>query len=197
MTQDFPSACERNKHTKKRHNDYVNETSRYPWEPLPNESARKHGYFVVYRDMKPAKRTLQAVADEVGLSESTIRTDSYKFKWVARAKAHDAHVAGIKSKAETERGSEEQEQLYTQSRHLLSTAMAKMQSVVDQLEPAAMTKEEGMILRTVVSTFGKIAIPVEHQGDDTTVVLTADDRLQRMAKIAETINAKIGNGDAS
>lgn len=59
------------------------------WELIENETAKQYEAFCAYRDMG-ADRSLRAVAEKLGKSETLISRWSGKNKWVERATAWDA-----------------------------------------------------------------------------------------------------------
>lgn len=62
----------------------------YPWAPQPGETAMGFQAFACYRDMPPGKRSIAAVARQLGRDASVLRALSAKFSWVDRAFAFDA-----------------------------------------------------------------------------------------------------------
>lgn len=62
----------------------------YPWGPQPGETAMGFQAFATYRDLPPGKRTIAAVARQIGRDATVLRALSAKFNWVDRAFAFDA-----------------------------------------------------------------------------------------------------------
>ncbi|MFJ4716783.1 hypothetical protein [Streptomyces sp. NPDC088785] len=62
-----------------------------PWEQQPDETPRKHGQFVTYRDLGRT-RTLQKAADGLQLHAVTVRKAAATCRWRERAESWDRHL---------------------------------------------------------------------------------------------------------
>ncbi|QKW06946.1 hypothetical protein HUT18_11610 [Streptomyces sp. NA04227] len=62
-----------------------------PWEQQPDETARKHGQFVTYRDLGRT-RTLQKAAEGLQLHPVTVRKAAATYRWRERADSWDRHL---------------------------------------------------------------------------------------------------------
>lgn len=60
-----------------------------PWERRPDERSDQHAAFRFYRDMAPAQRNMDAVAEHAGVTASTIRRWRDTWDWRDRAVAWD------------------------------------------------------------------------------------------------------------
>ncbi|GGZ23410.1 hypothetical protein GCM10010387_15710 [Streptomyces inusitatus] len=62
-----------------------------PWEQQPDETPRKHGQFVTYRDLGRT-RTLQKAAEGLQLHAVTVRKAAARYRWRDRVEAWDRHL---------------------------------------------------------------------------------------------------------
>jgi hypothetical protein len=62
------------------------------WEKQPGESNRSWSGFVVYRDLPPSERTIQAVAETIQKTPSLVRRWSAENSWVSRAAEYDSFI---------------------------------------------------------------------------------------------------------
>lgn len=65
------------------------------WEQLPGESARSHAAFRKFRELNPANRRLDDVAEMVGVTGRAVRQWAAKWDWWDRAEAWDAECYRI------------------------------------------------------------------------------------------------------
>lgn len=81
----------------------VPEPERLPWERMKGESAAAFHNFAIYRDLGPHRSLTKAALDRK-LSVVTLKQQSAKYDWVARAEAYDDHVdSQLREARETER----------------------------------------------------------------------------------------------
>ncbi len=62
------------------------------WDRQLGESSRSWSGFVVYRDLPPSERTIQAVAETIQKTPSLVRRWSAKNNWVSRVSEYDQHL---------------------------------------------------------------------------------------------------------
>jgi hypothetical protein len=62
------------------------------WEKQPGESNKRWSGFVVYRDLPPSERTIQAVAETIQKTPSLVRRWSAENSWVSRAAEYDSFI---------------------------------------------------------------------------------------------------------
>ncbi len=62
-----------------------------PWEQQPNETAKRYGQFVTFRDLGRT-RTLPRTAELLQRHPVTVRKTSAEFRWLERAEAYDRHL---------------------------------------------------------------------------------------------------------
>lgn len=70
----------------------------HKWERLPQESSKQFEAFTLYRDLGP-NRSIQKVAQERTEGRphtSRLKEWSFKYEWVERATAYDAHLDEIR-----------------------------------------------------------------------------------------------------
>lgn len=59
-----------------------------PWDKQPNETARRYGYFCIFRDLGPT-RTLVRAASDLSMSYGHTRDTASTYRWSERATAWD------------------------------------------------------------------------------------------------------------
>jgi len=73
------------------------------WHRRPDESTKAFHAFMLYRDMLPKSRSLQKVCQKIGKTPSYVtylQKWSSRYSWVARATAHDDHLAQVRTEAQ-------------------------------------------------------------------------------------------------
>ena len=124
-----------------------------PWERRHTDSAQMWQAFVLYRDMgtmhgeRPGRRSLQLVAEQVGLSKSQLGNWSAEHGWRERCTLYDMHLDSISLEA-TEKNVRDMNKRHIRSARLLQrfagTEMGKyatkaeerMHDPVDDAKPA-------------------------------------------------------------
>ena len=108
-----------------------------PWERQPEETNKAWNAFRLYRDMEPAERSTQEVANKLLLNSTRhIREWCTEHNWVARAGAYDAHVDELKrNQRERERlaASERRIQL---AKNMQLVGGAKIQEIGKKIQDA-------------------------------------------------------------
>lgn len=78
-------------------------TENQPWHRQPRESSKAFHAFMLYRDMPPKERSLEKVRQKLTKTPPYLRHlkkwSSY-YSWVARAQAHDDHLAAVGAEAQ-------------------------------------------------------------------------------------------------
>lgn len=69
--------------------------SEYMDKPLEGESSKQFTRYCMYRDMHPNDRSIASVADRLGEPHKNLEYASSKYKWVARALAHDQKIQNL------------------------------------------------------------------------------------------------------
>ncbi len=105
------------------------------WERQPGETDKAYAAFVLYRDMHPSSRTMDAVRETLG--QRTVRgleLWSSRFAWLERVKAYDAWVETIR-RDERERGYREDERLkFQRRRELVETEMTIVTKAMERVQ---------------------------------------------------------------
>lgn len=75
----------------------IRQESGLSWERIPGETPGEYRKFCAYRDMRPAdktakQRSLQKLAEELGITLQHLKKVSGKNKWVSRCEEYDAYV---------------------------------------------------------------------------------------------------------
>lgn len=155
-----------------------------PWLQQPNESDTGYAYFCTFRDMPRAKRRVAAVADHHNATLRTVQGHCTRWKWRDRARAYDAFVDVASATDDALDLSSERADLQRRGIELTRSALKLSQSVLNQIEPTDIGRQEAALLRTIVSTFGKLALPDEVTDNGVTVPLTTEYVDERMRKLA-------------
>lgn len=73
-----------------------------PWHRQPGESSKAFHAFMLYRDMLPKERSLAKLHKNhfKTASKRWLAEWSRKYSWVARATAHDEHLAAVRAEAQ-------------------------------------------------------------------------------------------------
>lgn len=74
-----------------------------PWHRQPQETAKAFHAFMLYRDMLPRERSLQKVCQRYAKGApylTHLKRWSSRYHWVARASAHDDHLAAVRADAQ-------------------------------------------------------------------------------------------------
>jgi len=116
-------------------------TTLQPWQQQPNETAKAFDAFKIYRDLPPSKRSLSAVVAIIaqnkghkkGTKEVVINGHYSRWQqgnnWVARAKAHDAHLDAIELAAFEEERIKDAIKRLAQWKTLRSKMVEKLETV--------------------------------------------------------------------
>jgi hypothetical protein len=115
-----------------------------PWARRTTETSKAYEAFEAYRDMGH-KRTLRAVGEVLGKSETVLSRWSSQHDWVARAAAWDS----VPSEAIAEAYAERARKIAAQHDRLATKLMAKMERNLDLLPDGA---DPSMRWSTAVST---------------------------------------------
>ena len=108
-----------------------------PWERQPEETNKAWNAFRIYRDMEPAERSTQEVANKLLLNSTRhIREWCTEHNWVSRAGQYDAHMDELKrNRRERERlaASERRIQL---AKNMQLVGGAKIQEIGKKIQDA-------------------------------------------------------------
>ena len=108
-----------------------------PWERQPEETNKAWNAFRIYRDLDPAERSVQKVADSLTVTSTRhLRDWCSKFEWVSRAGQYDAHMDELKrNQRERERlaASERRIQL---AKNMQLVGGAKIQEIGKKIQDA-------------------------------------------------------------
>lgn len=105
-----------------------------PWERQPGEWARAHAAFRIFRDLSPAERRVEALAEQTQMSVRQLYAWAARWDWRARAEAWDDECHRV----------EDQERLdairsmHANHRRAGRAAMLKALQALNVLEPGAM-----------------------------------------------------------
>lgn len=104
------------------------------WERQPGETPKRHGQFVVYRDLGRV-RTLAKVAEALTLNAGYVRQVAAAMRWVERAEAFDRMRDGLHQK----QWLEERRKAAENDAKLLSAAVAKIAGRLPSLKAEDLT----------------------------------------------------------
>jgi hypothetical protein len=181
------------------------DTRRSPevWHRLSNESGRAYEAFKVYMFMSPAERSLAGAWREWTGNREAVRPSPFfkewarEYAWPERARAHDAHIEGIRR-----RGMEEaiEEEAAKQARQVervrgrfyelmaitYERALTYLEddSFVEQLRPADVVQ----ILKLHLETTLKLGDPTSEASDS--VVDWSEDEQRELDRILGEIDAE-------
>lgn len=80
-------------------------TEHKSWHRQPGESSKAFHAFMLYRDMLPKARSLRKVGQKLAKTLpylTHLKRWSSQYGWVARAQAHDDHLAAVRAEAQEE-----------------------------------------------------------------------------------------------
>jgi hypothetical protein len=170
----------------------------FPWAPLEEETAMAFHAFAAYRDLPPSKRSIAAVARQIGKDPGHLRLLSAKHSWVDRAKAYDAWLdrQAVENLA---RGRTQMREAYV---HAAEVAREKVMQRLRTLDPEEMSVRD-------LATWLELCNKVERQnrGEPDKVVevkgqvsiadsLDADTRRSLMAEALAVLKDRLGIKDA-
>jgi hypothetical protein len=105
------------------------------WEKQPGESDKSWGGFVVYRDLPPSERTIQAVAEKIQKTPSLVRRWSAENNWVSRVTEFDSYID--RETTQKERIEAERKKIAMLARHttvvvhVQNRAVERLQAITD------------------------------------------------------------------
>jgi hypothetical protein len=104
------------------------------WERQPGEPAKYHSAFRLYRDQPAAQRSLDQVAEDIGVSGRRARQLAVQYDWRARAEAWDdaCHRVEDRERLEAIRS------MHEVHRKAGRAAVVKALQALGQLDPASM-----------------------------------------------------------
>ena len=109
-----------------------------PWHRQPGESSKAFHAFMLYRDMLPKGRSLRKVGQELGKTPSYVKylqKWSVLYGWVARAQAHDDHLAAIRAEAQEKAVKEMAERQAKEGMALQTTGIKRFVDDEGKLRP--------------------------------------------------------------
>jgi len=148
---------------------------------LPNETAEAYRRYTIYRDMPPALRNLELVAESQGVKPGTIRNLSARNDWVSRAAAWDMRVSDERGKATLSAASGAGADVASATTRLFATAVEKAQQVLDGIEDGVISQQQASVLRAVLTGMGRSV------ASETSLTVSAADTV-RADRIAELIS---------
>lgn len=141
-----------------------------PWDRRETESALQYGRFCHYlNSAEPGtgKRSMKALAREMGEPEGRLRTVCTKYDWISRARAYDA------KREEESRAMAESEE---EARDVLPRAVKAMRRAVDKLMKSADELAPGDIVK-LVDALGKLSKLEESGAENATIPAPPDKRV--------------------
>lgn len=170
------------------------------WERQPEESPKKHGEFITYRDLGRT-RTLVEAATRLDFHPVSVRRMGARYRWVERAEAWDRHLDQQYEAAWVERRRKAAE---TDAK-VLDAAIAKLAQRLPTLKPDRLsagdfTRLLDVTMRhrralfgdaiTTVEVTGQGGNPISIQVEEFTS-LPAEQRRQRLAELAATVTRRL------
>jgi hypothetical protein len=105
-----------------------------PWERQAGEWARAHVAFRLFRDLSPAERRIETVAEQTQMSERQVRAWAARWDWRDRAEAWDDERYRI----EDQERLDAIRQMHANHRQAGRAAMFKALQALNTLDPTAM-----------------------------------------------------------
>ncbi|MFJ5037958.1 hypothetical protein [Streptomyces parvulus] len=169
------------------------------WEQQPDETPRRHGQFVTYRDLGRT-RTLQKAAEGLQLHAVTVRKAAARFRWRERAEAWDRHLDRLYEAGWVE----ERRKAAEADARILGAAIGKLAQRLGTLEAQKMTVGDFIRLLDVAmrhrrALFGDpgATIAITGPGGNPLAVqlaefaqMPAEQRRVRLADLAEAVQRR-------
>lgn len=111
---------------------------RAEWERQPRESSRHYRFFVEFRDLDAAKRTVEAIAAEHSLNPTYLRGIAKAGQWKRRAEAYDQFLEGVYVNEMVQRA----RRAARHDAQLLDAMVAKLARALHALDPATLSPSE-------------------------------------------------------
>lgn len=136
-----------------------------PWARQPKESEPNFAAFCLYRNMHAGRRTLAAVAEIVGRSESAIRNISARHGWPARCAEYDRHTQSEHADYMQERARKLTERQIDQGEELEAALLGQARPRVDEL-----SAKDAAVLLVAVRKDNRSVVGLDARVDGTTTV---------------------------
>lgn len=172
------------------------------WELQPGEPTRAYECFATYRDLGP-NRTRKAVAEDLGISVTTLKEWFGKHAWEDRVRAYDLE------RDRANRVQLESERLAMRLRHA-GAAVFLQKKVAERLalmDPMEMTPKDAVYALDLSSKLERISrgeesARIEITGKDGGPIelaesLSTDDRVALMAQIQAELSRRLGPGTST
>lgn len=165
-----------------------------PWERQPNETPKQFAAFTFYRDMG-ISRNYDAVAEEVGVSKSTVEEWASKFKWKDRVAAWEEHLDKIK----TETISDEYKKMVESHLRITSSLREKIEKRVRMLEPEELSPNDLARLLDLLVKVERLSIgePTENKKSEVNAHITLDTSIleKKLEQYNEVIDKLLSKRD--
>ena len=119
---------------------------------VPGESAESYRRYALYRDMPASTRSLDLVAEAVGVKPGTIRNLSAKHDWTRRVETWDRDVSDERGRATVAATVESAVDIHSAAANLIYSAIGKAQAIVDGIDPETVTTQQATILRAALTS---------------------------------------------
>ncbi|MFJ7586974.1 hypothetical protein ACIQZO_06180 [Streptomyces sp. NPDC097617] len=176
------------------------------WERQPNESARKHGQFVTYRDLGRA-RTLAKAAESLTLAHGHVRNTAAENRWRERVEAWDRHLDRLYEATWLE----ERRKAAESDAKILGAAIGKLAQRLGTLRAEELSPGDFIRLMDVAMRHRRVlfgdpteTIAVTGQGGNPLAVQLAEfaampkaQRRVRLADLAASVNQRLRAVDGS
>lgn len=147
-----------------------------PWERHPDETPRKYGQFLAYRDLGRG-RTLARAAETLARNASYLREVAAAYRWVERADAWDRHL----DEAHQRDWLDKRRRAAENDAGILNAAVAKIASRLATLQPQELSPGDLIRLLDVVMRHRRVLF-----GDpQATVAVTGPDGDPLTVQLAE------------
>ncbi|MFF5668818.1 hypothetical protein ACFY8S_01555 [Streptomyces hygroscopicus] len=177
-----------------------------PWEQQPDETPRRHGQFITYRDLGRT-RTLQKAAEGLQLHAVTVRKAAARYRWRERAEAWDQHLDRLYEAGWLE----ERRKAAESDAKILGAAIGKLAQRLGTLDAQKMTVGDFIRLLDVAmrhrrALFGDPAATIAVTGLDGNPLavhladfaqMGPEQRRARLSELAASVNQRIRAVDGS
>lgn len=166
----------------------------FPWAPQVGETAVGFQAFATYRDMPPGKRSIAAVARQVGRDPAILRALSAKFSWVDRAFAFDSWL-DKRAVEELARGRTQMRQEHVDAAVLARTKiMARLKTMSpDELSVRDLAAWLDLAVKLERQGRGEADKRIEVSGEVNIVEgMSAQDRRSLMAEALKALSDRLG-----
>lgn len=160
------------------------------WLQQAGEGDTAYRYFATYRDTEPAKRRVADVARIHDVSIRTVQGHCTKYEWKNRARALDRHNDAAATGAATIDIASERADLQRRGIELTRSTLDLSKRVLNEIDPTDMDSQQAALMRTILTTFGRLALPDELTDNGTNIPLTTDYVDNRMRKLAAEAAAR-------